>query len=252
LIEAMANLQLIFYGLSTLILSQLAVAQEDDGSECGPPSILPWPTNTSALEWTPGSFSCPLDTVNSCLVDMVQWYRVDDSEGNGRVKLSAEPRVTAYPFNPLRLFFDTVRAEDQGWYLCRVGNAKGVATGTHYLKVTPNPAGKPTPAPTPAPEENADSSVVGGALSGEAKRYFETGRILDDMTEAAGAGSMGPPVTARPPFPSPIAEGAEVSSSTDTSELTRHIDALHQHLKYIYYKFDQLEKRINSIESKVY
>ena len=48
-------------------------------------------------------------------------------------------------------------------------------------------------------------SVVGGALSGEAKRYFETGRILDDMTEAAGAGSMGPPVTARPPFPSPIA-----------------------------------------------
>ena len=79
---------------------------------------------------------------------------------NGRVKLSAEPRVTAYPFNPLRLFFDTVRAEDQGWYLCRVGNAKGVATGTHYLKVTPNPAGKPTPAPTPAPEENADSRYL--------------------------------------------------------------------------------------------
>ena len=49
-----------------------------------------------------------------------------------------------------------------------------------------------------------------------------------------------------------FSEGAEVSSSTDTSELTRHIDALHQHLKYIYYKFDELEKRINSIESKVY
>ena len=84
-------------------------------------------------------------------------YKMDLFSRNGRVKLSAEPRVTAYPFNPLRLFFDTVRAEDQGWYLCRVGNAKGVATGTHYLKVTPNPAGKPTPAPTPAPEENADS-----------------------------------------------------------------------------------------------
>ena len=85
------------------------------------------------------------------------FIRWDLFSRNGRVKLSAEPRVTAYPFNPLRLFFDTVRAEDQGWYLCRVGNAKGVATGTHYLKVTPNPAGKPTPAPTPAPEENADS-----------------------------------------------------------------------------------------------
>ena len=71
---------------------------------------------------------------------------------NGKVKLPDDARVTAYPFNPLRLFFDQVRSEDQGWYLCRVGNAKGVATGVTYLKVDPNPAGRPsTPEPLPEP-----------------------------------------------------------------------------------------------------
>merc|ERR1712029_163480 len=86
-------------------------------------------------------------------------------------------------------------------------------------------------------------------------RYFETGHILDDLTMGSGSGGGGggtsdvtahPPVTAMPPFAK--IDGA---AATQANAMAAHLESIHQHLRYIYYKFEELENRVKSIESKV-
>ena len=84
---------------------------------------------------------------------------------------------------------------------------------------------------------------------GERPKYFETGRILDDMRAASPMGGREPPVTSMPPFTSVDPAGLQGSSPAD---MASHIEAIHQHLRYIYYKFQELENRVQSVESKVY
>jgi hypothetical protein len=69
-----------------------------DESDCGIPILLPtWP-NMSTIEGGTAIFKCPLDTSSSCLVDFVEWYRLDE---DGDRSLIRDHRVEVFAFDPL-------------------------------------------------------------------------------------------------------------------------------------------------------
>lgn len=48
---------------------------DGEGVGCGAPRFLPEWNNVTIVEGEPVKVSCPLDTQNSCLIDLVEWYR---------------------------------------------------------------------------------------------------------------------------------------------------------------------------------
>lgn len=91
-----------------------------------------WP-NETAVVGTRAILRCPLDTANSCLVDLVEWYKTN--ELTGKRSLLRNDRVTVFAFDPLLLYMEDTVLSDSGWYTCVVGNAAGRAESRTYLNI---------------------------------------------------------------------------------------------------------------------
>ena len=67
------------------------------GNQCTAPKMGHWENMTVTEEGT-AIFRCPMDTVNSCIVQEVKWYRVTIAGNREELR---DSRVEIFAFDPL-------------------------------------------------------------------------------------------------------------------------------------------------------
>ena len=120
--------------------------------------------------------------------------------------------------------------------MCVVGNTFGIAKGSTYLSV-PGAISRPATTTTtttarPPPRRRTTTKPT----------YFETGHIYRTSTSTQRSPTM------RPTF----ASFPDVGGPDGGQDIYKHIEAMHEHLRYVYTVFDKIRMRLDALERTVY
>jgi len=242
---------------------------------CGPPRLLEvWP-NQTVTEGDAVRMYCPLDTRNSCLVQLVEWYfspeAADSPKYNGRKVM----KDLAQKFDPLLGYIPQISLDQKGYYTCVLANNEGRVEISTYLNV--REVEKPDPRPAyiiRAQEKAAAAKSAGGdgaavysslTSAGGIRGHNSLNRANTDETlplETSVTPSLSRPRTqvgytqTRPPMRTTALPYARMTrpgsgSVMQAASSNTELDTVFQHLRYIMEKVKDFDIKIESMDSRI-
>ncbi|XP_059080051.1 uncharacterized protein LOC131878163 [Tigriopus californicus] len=249
------------------------LAASSTGGGCGPPRLSsPWP-NITASHGQPFKLSCPLDTRNSCLIDRVEWYFSAQNPGVPSSGIETRRKLLkhmALAFDPLMLYFPSVSQEHSGWYTCMVGNTQGMSEASSFLDVRHRRGtrrrfqSRPSQAvpqrqqqqrvvqvvPTQTQSQISESREETESQNGVQSRFSVYARFRGDRGFRNPNQAAPQALQRRDPIQSRNNDRNKPVESVDQTH-EQGLDAVHQHLRYIYDKVDQIDNQMTNIEQRI-